>query len=667
MRYVVLDFESASQHDLKNHGSSEYAYHYSTSLLSIGYKIIDDQWVYPTKIIYGSDVYEVNPELYELASDPFTMFVCHNAAFEIGMWAALMVPAGYPAMPPERWHDTMAVAARKGMPLSLEYLCQALGTQVKKDLEGHAVMMRMCKPNKDGSWNHSEENFQKLNAYNRADVDTQYHSHLLLGGLGSDERQNWILDQYMNLRGFAVDRNFIYRCQDILEQVKKPALGLFRRITHGLAPTQRDKFLDWLNKNGVPVDDTRKETMEAIINGDEDLEFTPSAEVMEAIKIRRALSSASVKKLQSMLNWSEFDGRVRFTMQYHGARTGRIAGRGVQIQNFPRGSLHERAHSLGNQYENADELEKSLITAIKSGDAENVKLVWGDDVYEAIISVLRACIVPTDGNYFVVSDYSGVEARIIMALARQFDVLNRMASGNDEYAQLASIIFGRSINKKDDPEERQTGKNGLLGSQYGIGASGFQNRFMPKAPIALVERIIESYRKKYAPKVPKLWYGLQEASNQAAWDRAGRSYSYDGIAFQKEGDYLTLLLPSNRKIYYHRPEPFKGDYQDTWTFSEYKGSGQKRTQAWHGMLTNHLVQGCSRDLLYNAIRNCLRTKVLMPVFTVHDEIVCEASSLNDRKNMKELMDLCMLDLPAWARDRGFKIDCETQIRERYGK
>ena len=155
MRYVVLDFESCSSRDLKGSGAAEYALDASTFLLSIGYKIIDDGLIHHTRIIYRDDCRQIDDELLELAQDPLTMFVCHNAGFEILMWAAHMVKIGYPPLNPERWHDTMAVAARKALPMGLEALCDALETPIRKDKEGYTIMMRMCKPNKDGTYNHS--------------------------------------------------------------------------------------------------------------------------------------------------------------------------------------------------------------------------------------------------------------------------------------------------------------------------------------------------------------------------------------------------------------------------------------------------------------------------------------------------------------------------------
>ena len=672
MRYVVFDFETASCCDLLKSGAWRYAQDFSTFLTHVGFKVVVDHIPQPTRVLWGAGVNRVDPELLELAQDPAVIFCAHNCSFEMGMWKFHMVPLGYPDIPIERWHDTMASAAMHSLPLGLDALGAALELPIRKDMEGHRLMLQMCKPDKDGNWSHhTPEKMQREAQYNVTDVDSQFQVYLATGGLGAGERAVWMTDQRINQRGVLVDVPFVHACIDVLNQVRIPMTHEFRQLTGGLAPTQREKILNWVNEQGVPLDDMRKGTLDAMLDPEEDIDMGAwetiasnpiPPNVYKVLDLRRSLASSSVAKLERMLQCAGPDGRVRYTMQYHGADTGRWAGRLIQIQNYPRGTF--QAHQ--------GLTPEILADAILSRDLNRIRELWGNDIFAAIISSLRSCIVPDRGRncVLVVGDYAQVEARNVLSFAGHHDRAFQFDT-TDAYAELASMIFKRPITDKKSPE-RQTGKNALLGSGFGLGPLGFQAKFAPNEPFELAQLAISTYRNDYAPFVPKFWYGLYQASVDAVWCNEARTYVFAGIEFRKEGDYLTMRLPSGRKIWYHKPRaeksynPSTGNEYPAWSFLSYQGKKTRRNFMWYGQLMNNLVQGSAADLIRNALLRCERER-LPVVFTAHDEIVLELLDTGDRDAMALMLKQIMEDVPAWARERRFNVKAECGTMERYQK
>lgn len=665
MRYVVADFETASRADLQKIGAWKYAADMSTFPLCLALKVVTDNKPAPTRVLTEKQLHAVDPELLELCNDPTVIFVAHNAGFEQAMWRFHMVPMGYPELPPERWHDTMAVAGMKALPLGLDALVTALELPTKKDMDGHRHMLVMCKPDRIGGWSqHNEFNLQRLYDYCDGDVNAQYGAYIATKGLGPSERHTWILDQRINQRGIKIDTEFVDACMDVLEQVKGPMTERFRELT-GLRPTQREKVLNWVNDQGVPLGDMRKATLDAILDPDDEFGIEDFSEplpyhVHEALTLRRSLASSSVAKLQRMLDCAGMDGRVRYATQYHGARTGRDAGRLIQVQNYPRGEIGDR------QGLTADILADAILTR----DVDHIKEIWGDDIFSAIISSLRSCIVPEEGKVIVSGDFAAVEARNLLSMAGQHDRVEQMHAGLDVYSETASLIYKRPINRKlpGDHKEGQIGKNTFLGSGYGLGPVGFRARFAPKESIDLAMMAINAYRKEVAPLVPKFWYGLWQTSVDAVWCDHAKTYDYIGIEFRKEGDFLTMRLPSGRKLWYHRPRKAtsytpQGDERPSWSFMSYQGKKFRRHLAWHGMITADCIQGSARDLMTEAMKRA-EAAGLNTIFKVHDELVFEEY---DRPDLIQTVKQIMEDIEPWAIQRKFRVKAEVEKMLRYRK
>ena len=663
MRYVVADFETASRADLIKIGAWKYAADMSTFALCLSLKVVTDNRPAPAFCLSERQLHALDPRLLELVNDPEVIFLAHNAGFEQAMWHFHMVPMGYPPLPPERWHDTMATAAMKALPLGLDALVSALELPVKKDMDGHRHMLMMCKPDRDGGWSHhTPENLQRLYDYCNADVDAQYGVYVSTKGLGPSERHTWILDQKIQQRGLKIDTEFVDACINVLDQVRVPMTERFVELT-GLKPTQREKVLNWVNDQGVPLGDMRKETLNAILDSDDEFDISDFQEplpyhVHEVLTLRRSLASSSVAKLERMLACAGSDGRVRYTTQYHGARTGRDAGRLIQIQNYPRGEISDRQGLTA----------EILADAILTRNVDHIRELWGPDIFTAIISSLRSAIVPEEGKIIVSGDYAAIEARNLLSLAGQHDRVEQMHAGVDVYAENASLIFKRPISKANI-FERTIGKCSTLGNGFGLGPVGFRARFAPRHDVNFAMQAVNTYRTEFAPMVPKFWYGLYQASVDAVWCNHAKTYSYEGIEFRKENDFLTMRLPSGRKLWYHRPRrekttnPTTGNEHPAWSFMSYQGKKFRRHFAWHGMVTADCVQGSARDMLIEAMKRGEKAG-LNTIFKVHDELVYEET---DRPDICSIVAQIMEDVEPWVIERKFKVKAEVEKMLRYRK
>lgn len=658
-RYVVLDFETASCADLKQVGAWRYAEDISTFILSLGYKIVTDNMPAPTVVLTEQDIRDRHTELLELCYDPSVIFVAHNAGFEQAIWQHIMVGQHkWPPLPIERWHDTMAVAARYTLPLNLDKLSSTLKLTAQKDMEGHALMMQMCKPNpRTGNFDHPPEKMARLLKYNVGDVDAQYEAHCKLGGLGPQERAVWMLNERANQRGILIDEPYVRQAIGLLEASRAPMEAEFREIT-GLKPTQREKVLDWLNATGAGLPDLRKDTLDKILDAEADdsalANLTPEA--YRVIQIRRVLGSSSVKKLNRMLDCANLDGRVRGTMQYHGARTGRAAGRLVQPQNMPRPTVE-------------DVSQREIMEMVRRGDMAEIDRRCGN-VFDAVISTLRGCFRPADGNVFVAGDFNAIEARVVLALAGETAKARSFDEG-DPYSDMAAQIFGRPVNKKDNPDLRFVGKGTVLGAGFGMGPNKFHLVTVPDKPLDFAQQCIDTYRKEWAPLVPKLWYGLEEASAKAVWCSSKRAYEYRGITYQMRGNYLVCRLPSGREMFYCDPRkeqkavPWdETDIRQAWSYLSFQGKGAHRKTPFGGLLAENVVQAAARDIMVAAMFRCEK-EGLPVVFTVHDELVTEPEA--KRNDALTVLEQCMTEREQWVIDFGIPVAAECDRMDLYQK
>jgi DNA polymerase len=604
------------------------------------------------------------------------IFIAHNAGFEQAIWQYIMVDVfGFPPIPVDRWEDTMATCAWKALPLALEKGAKALDLPIEKDKEGNRLTLSMSRCDKKTGMLpvRTLERLQRISEYCAKDVEVETsirHRIGLLSQQSPQERQVWIYDQKINQRGVRIDLDFVRAAELVIERATKPLLAEFRDLTGGVNPGQVAKVIEWASTQGVVLDNLQKGYLAELLGADDEGSepdagyvsnaaeddrdvgelpvFRLPAPVRRVLNIRQMLGSASIKKLKRMRGCVGEDGRVRGLLQYHAASTGRWGGRLLQPQNFPRGVL---------------KLPPSVVVdALLSGEPAVVEAVCGVPAIEAVASALRHALIPDPGKVFLVGDYAGIEARIVLALAGQYDKTELMAAGHDVYMDMGSVIHGRPVTSKFDPA-RQDGKNGVLGCGFQCGALNFNFKFLGGKDLDLAYKTVGAYRNDWAPWVPKLWYALQDAALRAAKGEPTESF---GVRYQLEDRWLTARLPSGwQKLWYFDPQLGVDDRFDRecWSYSAFKGGKRSSVKAYGGLLTENVVQGLARGLLCAAIDRLERNGFPV-VLSVHDELICEVDeSCADLKAFEQLM----AEPTRWAKQLRIPVAVEAWAGDRYKK
>jgi DNA polymerase len=674
---VVPDFETASACDLKKAGAWRYAEDPTTEVLCLSWDVDGCE---PLVWFPGAPC---PPALLERILDPNTVFIAHNAGFEKAIWRLIMVPLfGWPDIPNNRWHDTAARCAQLVIPQELEKVLGTLKLGVEKDMAGNRLTLAQSKVDKKTGMYpaRTPEVLARIGEYCKTDVFDQRKLHERIGFLPADERRVYLMDQEINERGIRLDMPLVRAMRSIVDQACPPLAEEFKQLTGGLKMTQIAKVKSWMMDRGVWLPDMTKDTLAAVlgetdegeeVEADERIKIDLPPEVERALHIRQLIGSASIKKLDAMESCvSQIDGRARGLLRYHRAGPGRWAGTLIQPQNFPRGSVIE-------------EDRQQLVDAIMTRDPGYLECLYGPPV-EAVISALRNTLIAADGHTFIAQDYSGVEARIVLALAGQHDKCALMASGVDVYIDMACDIYNQRKVSPNDPEYkawvkafkelhlewRQIGKNTILGCGFQMGVDKFHDRYCPDQPREFAAAVIEAYRKVWAPKVPELWRALEDAAKYAVKDR--RATQAFGCTFQLRDEWLTCRLPSGRELHYFEPRSIRkampwdeDDVRLAWTYRATKMGSMRTIDAYGGSLTENVVQALARDLLVSAMFGCRRAGLPI-VLTVHDEIVTEVP-LEQAETANARMEEIMTTLPQWAKDIQVPIQVEGWVSERYKK
>jgi DNA polymerase len=589
--------------------------------------------------------------LFEMASDPDVIFVAHNAYFERKIWRAKMVPLGFPDIPRERWKCTMAKAVAHGLPASLDQVARALNLSVKKDMAGHKMMLKLCKPKKDGTfWREWEvpEDFEVLYDYCIGDVFAERQLDKRLKDLSKSEKRVWEIDQRINDDGVWLDLPLIRKAIVISEEHKKRIKNAFSEVTGSdFSPRQRGRFKDWLFDNGVVVDDTKKTTLEKT--------DTENHLVSEAIRLVGESNKTSLAKYPAMLMKSDAGGRARELLAYHSAHTGRWGGRGIQVQNLPHTKF------------GMDALCNVLEVADYDYFCENYF-----DVVTPLSSGLRGMIIPEPGYDFIVGDYKSIEAVALAWLAGNFDKLDDFNAGRDLYCAAATPIFGRVITP-EMKDERSVGKVGELALGYEGGIAAYVNMSVSyrvdltpvieplmksatsqewedcaKSYLLYLKRIDEENKKLKAKKkalkepAPKMlcytadlikqrwrvknakivqfWKDQQAAAILAV--KSGKVIECGWITWFVNGDFLYARLPTGRDIRYPFPKVSSTGRSDKLTFWTVNSLTKKWSEedTYGGKLTENIVQGLCRDIMVFCMKD-IEDSMYKTRFTVHDELI----------------------------------------------
>lgn len=618
--HLSIDIETKSSVDIGKAGAYKYAQSPDFGILLFAYSL-DDSPVRVIDLAGGEKI----PEIIRLAlMDPAVTKHAYNAAFE---WYCLN-RAGYQT-PLEQWKCTMAHGLYCGYTAGLDATGKAIGLPQEKQklATGKALIKYFCTPckptkaNGGRSWNlpeHAPEKWELFKEYCGQDVVTEKAilRRLEMFPMPEEEEKLWQMDVRMNAYGVRVDTGLIGGALSIHERSTEELSRKAASITGLSNPNSTAQLLGWLRGQGTELPDLRKETVAETLDNPENL----PEEVKTVLEIRQQLGKTSIKKYEAMKAACCTDERVRGLTQYYGAnRTGRWAGRMVQMQNLPR-----------NYLKTLDYARK----LVKAGNYEGVKALYGN-VPDTLSQLIRTAFIPSEGHKFVVADFSAIEARVIAWLAGEQWVNEVFATHGKIYEATASQMFGVPVERivKGNPEYslRQKGKVATLALGYQGGVNSLIS--MGALGMGLTEEelpeIVDRWRQAN-PRIVDLWYQVGNAA--LAVMESAQPQAVHGLVFALEGDllygqsFLTVRLPSGRKLFY--PKPFLKENQFGRPAVHYYTAGQQ-TRKWEvastygGKMVENIVQAIARDCLAETLKR-IDARGLQVVFHVHDEVIIDA-------------------------------------------
>jgi DNA polymerase len=633
-----LDLETRSPVDLKRHGVYTYAAHQDTGIWLAAFAFGTDE---PALWVEGEPV----PERVADYLRGGGLVAAYNAAFERNLWPILVRRHGWPDVPLAQWRCTMAQCAAFGLSASLDAAAEAFGLEVRKDKEGAALMRKMCAPlgYVDGRpvWFGGKENIRRLGEYCQQDVRVEAALSHRIPRVIDSEVEVYHLDQRINDRGVLVDRRLAEQAVKMAGAAAKLLDEEIAGATGGTvtAVTQVQSLRKWIATQGVQVESLAKRAVTEVLADD-----SLAPEVRRAVQARQEGGKSSVAKFQALLNFAGTDGRVRGMLLYHGAATGRWAGRGPQPQNFPRPDVKD-----AEQY----------IPLVQAGDFERLAMLR--PIPSLLASLLRACLMAAPGRRLMAADYSAIEARVLAWLAGQSDLLADFRAGVDPYKRMATHIYGRELADVSG-SQRQAGKVAILGLGYGMGHAKFVDYAAGLGVFLEPEecgRIVRTYRARNS-RITAFWWDLEGGARQALTERS--AVRVGRAMFEPRGDKLRMVIPSGRSIWYHNvaltgsfPKSIEAD-----VWSSKTKSWQRRC-LFGGLLTENLVQAVARDLMADAMLR-LDANGYPVVLTVHDEVVSEVPL--GKGSVPEFVGL-MTELPDWA--LGCPVTAEAWEGARYRK
>ena len=532
---------------------------------------------------------------------------------------------------PESWHCSMIHARTLGLPSSLAEVGKVLGIEQQKMTEGKALIKFFCVPYDtiDGvpQFHYPKdypEKWEIFKAYNKRDVgaELEIDRKLLRFPVPNFIWQEFYLDQEINDRGILVDMQLADKAIGLDAEAKEELTAEMKRLTGGENPNSVYQLLDWLETQGYKSDSLGKTQVQELIK-------TAKEPVKSVLQMRLQLSKSSVKKYTAMKNTACSDNRARGMFSFYGAsRTGRWAGRNVQLQNLPQNHLPDLTE--------AREL-------VKYGSFEDIQMLY-DDVPDILSQLIRTAFIPRQGMKFIVADFSAIEARVIAWLAGEEWRMKAFANGEDIYCASASKMFGVPVVKHgENGHLRQKGKISELACGFGgsVGAMKAMGADSLGLSDTELKQIVTDWREA-SPHITELWWAVDRAVKKAVKEKtATKTY---GLLFSYEAGFLFIRLPSGRRLAYAKPYIGKNKFGGESV--TYMGiNAQKkwdRLESYGPKFVENCVQGIARDLLMYSMQTLSQYFI---VGHIHDEMIIECP-----KDTK-LDEICqqMARTPDWAK------------------
>lgn len=628
MKTLSIDIETYSGADLSKCGVYKYAESPDFEILIFGYSV-DGGEVQMIDLAGGETM---PPEILSALTDANVTKWAFNAQFErvcLSRW--LGFPTGE-YLNPQSWRCTMAWSAYMGLPLSLEGAGAVLGLEKQKLTEGKDLVRYFCSPCKPTAVNgqrtrnlpeHAPDKWAAFNAYNRRDVKAEMSIQEKLTRFPVPESvwDEYHLDQEINDRGVALDRKLVHSAIEADQQSRSELTRLMRDLTELDNPNSVVQMKQWLSDNGLETDTLGKKVVAELLK-------TVPEPLGQVLLLRQQLAKSSVKKYQSMKNAVCSDGRARGMFQFYGAnRTGRWAGRLIQMQNLPQNHMPD--------LEQAREL-------VKCGDFAALDLLY-DSVPEVLSELIRTAFVSRLGGKFIVADFSAIEARVIAWFAEETWRQEVFASGGDIYCASASQMFRVPVEKHGiNGHLRQKGKIAELALGYGGSVGAL--KAMGALEMGLSEEelppLVSAWRSSN-PNIVRLWWDVDRAVMTAVRERTATEAH--GIRFSCQSGLLFITLPSGRKLSYVKPRIGTNQFGSDCVTYEGIGATKKweRCDSYGPKFVENIVQATSRDILCYAMQNLRHCPIVMHI---HDELVIEVDM------PVSIEDICtrMGQTPPWA-------------------
>lgn len=639
MREMSIDLETYSDIDIQKCGVYKYAESENFEILLFGVSI-DGSPVKVYDLACGDTILD---EILAALSDENVTKWAFNAAFEricLSNWLKKYHPeyfTGYsipedPAgqyLDPASWKCSMIWSAYMGLPLSLEGVGAVLKLQDQKLKEGKDLIRYFCSPCKPTKANggrtrnlpeHDPEKWELFKKYNQRDVDVEMAIQKRLAKFPVPEQvwSEYHLDQEINDRGIMLDMTVVQNAIAFDEKSKSALMLQMQNLTGLDNPNSVVQMKEWLSDNGVKMESLGKKEVTGFVKASDG---NANGNITEALKLRLQLAKSSVKKYQAMQNAVCNDGRAHGMFQFYGAnRSGRWAGRLIQLQNLPQNHMNDLAEAR---------------TIVRSGDYDTLQLLY-DDIPDTLSQLIRTAFIARDGYKFIVSDFSAIEARVLAFLAGETWRSKVFAEGKDIYCASASQMFGVPVEKHGiNGHLRQKGKIAELALGYGgsVGALKSMGALEMGLSEEELQPLVNSWRNSN-PMITAFWWDIDRAVKTAITQRIQTKVR--GIMFFYKSGMLFIKLPSGRLLSYVKPRIGENQYGGESVTYEGVGSTKKweRIESYGPKFVENIVQAVSRDILCNAMKTLRHCFI---VGHVHDELIIECSPSVDLKNVCEQM------------------------------
>lgn len=608
MKTISIDIETFSSVDLAKSGVYRYAESPDFEVLLFGYSV-DGGAVSVVDLASG----EIIPPHILAALEDETVIKCaFNANFERICLSRLL---GYETgryLSPVSWHCTMVWSAYMGLPLSLQGCGAVLRLDRQKLTEGKELIRYFCVPCQPTKANggrtrnlpgDAPEKWARFKIYNARDVETEAEIQQKLSRFPVPEEiwDEYCIDQKINDAGVALDRTLVREAIAMDDVSGHELSDAMKSLTALENPNSVSQMKAWLAANGLHTDTLGKKTVAELLK-------TAPERLREVLLLRQQLAKSSVKKYQAMENAVCSDGRARGMFQFYGAnRTGRWAGRLIQMQNLPQNHLSDLSQA------------RALV---RTGNREAVKLLY-EDIPDTLSQLIRTAFVAPEGKKFIVADFSAIEARVIAWMAGETWRQQVFADGKDIYCASASQMFGVPVEKHGiNGHLRQKGKIAELALGYG-GAVGAL-KAMGALDMGLSEEelppLVQAWRNAN-PNIVNLWWAVDSAVTETVQRRT--SAKTHGIRFTYRSGMLLITLPSGRNLTYIKPKIGTNSFGSPCVTYEGIGGTKKweRLESYGPKFVENIVQATARDILCYAMKALRHTDIVMHI---HDEIVIEA-------------------------------------------